>query len=49
MRLRVGERPVRHGEVDVPALILELTGYDPEPFFQKYFFVPVDNARILLK
>jgi hypothetical protein len=39
-------RPLK---VDVPALIRALTGYDPGPLFEKYFFAPIADAGELLR
>lgn len=48
-RIRPGRRSSGPGKIDIPALIRELTGYDPGAFFAKYFSVPVENAEIMLK
>jgi len=39
----------RHKKLDIQALIKEMTGYDPEPLFQKYFYSKVEDVSGLLK
>jgi len=39
----------RHKKLDIKALIKELTGYDPEPLFRKYFNSKVEDVSALLK
>jgi len=39
----------RHQKLDILALIKEITGYDPGPLFQKYFYSKVDDVSELLK
>lgn len=39
----------RHQPVDILALIKEMTGYDPHPLFNKYFYAKIENAEELLK
>jgi hypothetical protein len=39
----------RPAPIDIPALIKTMTGYDPGPLFQKYFFAPIADAGELLR
>jgi hypothetical protein len=39
----------RHKKLDIKALIKEMTGYDPRPLFQKYFYSKVEDVSALLK
>jgi len=39
----------RHQPVDILALIEDLSGYDPHPLFNKYFYAKIENAEELLK
>jgi len=39
----------RHQKLDIMALIKEITSYDPNPLFQKYFYSKVKNVDDLLK
>jgi hypothetical protein len=38
----------RHQPVEIGGLIKELTGYDPKPLFEKYFFAKVERPEELL-
>jgi len=48
-RLRPGRRTEGPAKIEFPALILEITGFDATAFFEKYFFVPVEDAAVMLK
>ena len=39
----------RHKKLDILALIKEMTGYDPTPLFEKYFYSKVEDVSALLK
>jgi len=39
----------RHKKLDILALIEEITGYDPGPLFEKYFYSKVEDISGLLK
>ncbi len=49
MRMKTGERSGRPAKFNLPGLILGLTGYDPEGYFKRHFFVPVEDAGVVLK
>lgn len=40
---------IQDKQISVLALIKAMTGYDPNPFFQKYFYSKVENVDELLK
>lgn len=39
----------RHNEIDILFLIKEISGYDPNPLFKKYFYSKVEKSEDLLK